>query len=174
MLIKRYIDLKYKDYFQEHLENECNCNLKDGEKGLCIYGRYIEGLITPQEFLEEIGDVYFDLQYGTYIRTDIGDIARIIGVVPFSYRTVFILDREIEYQERGVSSKTNKIMSHEVEKHSNQLKDLVEVGDIVNGYRIVKIEKDKFYYGYWGNEYVKGDIEEVITKNDVLRYSVTG
>lgn len=172
MLIKRYIDLKYEMDFKNHMRNCCNCNLKEGENGLCNYGRYLEGLDTPQDFLKDIEDKFYNIKYGTFIRTDLDDIARIIGVDKINIKTYFILDKEVDVYTGREFIKTNKIGLYDIENHSNDLKDLVKIGDIVNGYRIIKIDGDKLYYGYWGDRHISGEIEEVLSKKYYLRDTV--
>lgn len=172
MLIKRYIKFKYDDYIEEHIKGRCSCDLQEGGKGLCNTGRYLEGLITPKEYLKEIEDDFSDLKYGTFIRTSLDDIASIIGIEKIDYRLYFILDREIEFRIKDEYIRFNKIKVHDVERHSNDLKKLVQIGDIVNGHKIIKIDRDKLYYGYWGNEYISGDVQEVLTMKNYNRHSV--
>ena len=69
MLVNRYIDLKYEYGFYQHCNEYCSCDLSDGGKGLCNYGRYNDELISPQEFLEEYEDDFYDLKFGTFVRT---------------------------------------------------------------------------------------------------------
>ena len=92
MLVNRYIDLKYAYGFYEHFNEHCSCDLREGGQGLCNYGRYIDELISPEEFLQKYEDDFYDLKYGTFVRTDQDDIARIIGVEAESSKIFFILD----------------------------------------------------------------------------------
>lgn len=174
MLVNRYIDLKYAYGFYEHFNEHCSCDLREGGQGLCNYGRYIDELISPEEFLQEYEDDFYDLKYGTFVRTDQDDIARIIGVEAESSKIFFILDREVERYSHEEIIKTNKIRDYNIDEHSNQLKDLVKEGDIVNGRKIIKIDNGKLWYGYYGDDYLKGPVREVLTKKKYLKESVVG
>lgn len=172
MFVDRYINLKYALELNEHIQGKCNCDLTQGGTGLCAYGRYFEGMISGNEFLTEIDDSFKELRYGTFIRTYLGDIARIIGVETLNQRIYFILDREIECYKNSEFKKINRIHIYDIDKHSNNLNELAQIGDIADGHQIIKIENDKIFYGYWGNEYISGEIKELLTKNDYLRHSV--
>lgn len=172
MLIKKYIDLKYGLWIQGHLDNKCSCDLTDGGRGLCSCGRYVEGLETPEEFLEENNDRFLNLQYGTFIRTVLGDIARIIDVDIIRTNTWFTLDREVDRTLNDEVIRTNKIKEYHILRHSNDIKDIIEIGDIVNGHKIVMIKNDKFYYGFFGNEYIHGEIEDVLPKKSYFEHSI--
>lgn len=174
MLVNRYIDLKYEYGFYQHCNEYCSCDLSDGGKGLCNYGRYNDELISPQEFLEEYEDDFYDLKFGTFVRTDQDDIARIIGVEAESSKIYFILDREVEKCSGEEIIKTNRIRDNNIDEHSNELKDLVKEGDIVNGRKIIKIDNGKLWYGYYGDDYLKGPVQEVLTKKKYLKESVIG
>ena len=174
MLINRYIELKYEDEIQEHLENKCCCKLKEGEKGMCRCGKYIEGMVTPQEYLKDINDPFYNIQYGTYIRTELDDMARIKGVEKIGYKIYLILDRVVDMREGEGYAKTDRIRDYDIEKFSNNLKDLVKKGDIVNGHKILRIAEDKLWYGYFGNEFIHGDVKEVLTKKDYINRSILG
>lgn len=39
---------------EEHRKGNCSCDLTDGGNGFCIVGQFDEGVITTQEFLNEI------------------------------------------------------------------------------------------------------------------------
>lgn len=172
MLIKKYIDLKYGLWIQGHLDNKCSCDLKDGGKGLCTYGRYVEGLTTPEDFLEENEDKFYDLQYGTFIRTGLDDIARIIDVDIIGLNTWFVLDREVDRTINDELIRTNKIKEYNILQHSNDIKDIIQIGDIVNGHKIVMINNDKFYYGFFGDQYISGEIETVLSKKSYNEHSI--
>lgn len=172
MLVNRYIDLKYEYGFYEHFNEYCSCNLREGGKGLCNYGRYIDELVSPEEFLQEYDDDFYDLKYGTFVRTDMEDIARIIGVEEETGKIYFILDREVERGFGEEIVKTNRIRDNNIDEHSNSLKDLVKEGDIVNGRKIIKIDKGRLWYGFYGDDYIKGPVKEVLTKKKYLKESV--
>ena len=71
----------------------------------------------------------FDLKIGNYIRTTSGKIRKIISL--YDTGDVFVETHSCIKQENIVSS-------------SNNIIDLVEIGDYVNGYKVIKIFINKF------------------------------
>lgn len=168
MIISQYVKFKYKNEFNIHNIDHCTCDLTEGGKGLCIFGQYIEGNINEKELLETLKSKYSDLRYGTYIRTRFGDVARIINIVLHDDKVFFKLDREVRNNKETIDLKSNFILDNDINIDivSNELKEIVKVGDIVNGHKIIMIKEEKLYYGYWKNEYIQGDVEELLTSND--------
>ena len=171
MLADRYINLKYALELNEHIQGKCNCDLTRGGTGLCPYGRYFEGMISGNEFLTEIDDSFKELRYGTLIRSNLDDIARIIGIECINEKIYFTLNREVNYYANSEYKNSDRIFIDAIDKHSNILNDLVKVGDIANGHKIIKIENGIFFYGYWGNERISGKITELQSRNDYIKHS---
>lgn len=166
MLIDNYLKEKYWYEIYNHEKERCSCELKDGGQGICLIGQYLEGVITAREYLKVQNDELFNLEFGTVIRTRFDNLARIIGVEKFNNEIFFVLDRKVLNDSKDINSKSNKINVIQIDKHSNNLKDLVCVGDIANGKEIIRIENGKFWYGYFGNEYISGEITELLSKKD--------
>lgn len=170
MIKEKYIKYKYEISFNLHLRNDCDCDLTDGGRGLCIFGQYLEKLITAEEFLKTVGDKFYELQYGTFIRTITDDVAVVIGISKIYEKIYLKLDREVIIDIDDINKKSNMISCDKVSRYSNKLKELVQVGDIANGKQIIKIEDEKLYYGYWGDQYILGEVNELLTQNDYDRH----
>ena len=114
-----------------------------------------------------------DIKVGEYVRTECG-IAKVKNIEITD--EVYELDKDIMYvhQENWKSTCSKP----EIVKHSKNLIDLIEVGDIVNGYRILNIvdldnsnkkvfticKSDlKDICKVWGEE----DIETILTKEQM-------
>lgn len=54
-IYKDYILEFYKEEIKNHKNGNCNCDLTEGEKGLCEIGQWYEGLISSEEFLRDRG-----------------------------------------------------------------------------------------------------------------------
>lgn len=166
MLKDRYIKYKYEKEFAEHFKDNCDCDLTDGGKGRCLYGQYLEESIDAEEFLKAIGDEYYDLQYGTFIRTITDDVAVVIGVIRIAGIIYLKLDREVILDRKDISKKANILPCDKIKKHSNILKKLVQIGDIANGNQIIDIKDGILFYGHWGNERIIGEVKELLTRNN--------
>lgn len=106
-----------------------------------------------------------------HLSTKLGDIARIIGIECLNEKIYFTLNREVNYYANCEYKNSNRIFIDAIDKHSNILNDLVKVGDIANGHKIIKIENGIFFYGYWGNERISGKITELQSRNDYIKHS---
>lgn len=110
-----------------------------------------------------------NIEVGEYVRlTRNQGINRIIEVEIDEDEKRYILDDNIadEYGEETCYLFENEIKD-EVVKHSKQLIDLIEVGDIVNGKLIHKIDKGSNYcYLYYDNckTFVDYQIKTILTK----------
>jgi len=139
-----------------------------------------------------------ELKEGMYVRTNKGIIDKIVDIrygdnynnEPF----IVLLEKTkgyIEQKESNVKEidgvltidddiKTYWILANEIIKASNELIDLIEVGDYVNGYKITTIEEEdkkiKFILGneeqYYG--VYKEDIKSIVTKEqfEQMKYVV--
>ena len=77
------------------------------------------------------------MNIGDYVRTDKGLIGKIIKKEEYDTHT--ILEYEGQYCKRVLSTTGT---DSEVIKSSPNIIDLIEVGDYVNGYKVLEIEKD--------------------------------
>lgn len=164
MIVDEYLKQKYDYGIYMHNKGMCTCDLSEGGKGLCLIGQYLTDIITAKEYLETVKDEFADLQYGTVIRTQFDDLARVINIEYFNNKIYFVLDRKVSNDFENIDSKSNKINTTYVEKHSNSLKDMVEIGDFANGRKIISKDKDKLWYGHWKNEYINGEVTELVSQ----------
>lgn len=166
MIVDEYLKQKYNYEIHTHNINMCSCDLSEGGKGLCLIGQYLNDVITAKEYLEVVKDKFANLQYGTVIRTELNDLARITNIETFDNDIFFILDRKVSNNLKDINSKSNKIRSSFIDNHSNCLKDIIEIGDFANGKKIIYKDKDKLWYGHWKNEFIDNEVTEVISKKD--------
>ena len=114
------------------------------------------------------------IEVGEYVRFNNGEIGKVIDIKEYPSRIVYS-----EYGEVGLIS--------DIVKHSRQLIDLIEVGDFVNGYRVINVinegpcpsgkcvdidsSKDSSECTLWGN-----DIQTILTKESYMAncYKVGG
>ena len=100
------------------------------------------------------------LEVGMYVRTDEGKITKIIEIDKDGFKRV---DKCIDFTNYNIT------------KVSHNIIDLIEVGDYVNGYKIIKISTDHcgrtiLIYGYDnGDKQVaitiyEEDIKSIVTK----------
>ena len=71
------------------------------------------------------------IEVNEYVKTDNGKITKIIGIDEFIDSTTFYETED----NPGYMDLCNK----NIVKHSKELIDLVEVGDYVNGYRVINV-----------------------------------
>ncbi len=45
------------DQIKDHKAGKCNCDLTDGGYGLCYAGQLLEGAISPETVLEDLGEM---------------------------------------------------------------------------------------------------------------------
>ena len=64
------------------------------------------------------------MKVGDYVRTDIGEIRKVVRITD----DVFVLDKEIVFAHKD-----------KIKKSSPNIIDLIEVGDYVNGHKVVDI-----------------------------------
>ena len=95
---------------------------------------------ASQEIMENI-------EIGEYVRTNTGNIGQVIGIFNGHCQAKY----HIQFQGK-VKVKRQYLSIHTIIKHSKQLIDLIEVGDIVNSCIVVG-------FGY---EYVNGNKEKSI------------
>ncbi len=106
-------------------------------------------------------EINMNIEVGDYIRTKSGKIRKVKTTVAQYYIT-----------DRLNISDNNQFTKEDIVKHSKNIIDLIEVGDFVNGNRVV----DKYLYagekpvletvGIEYNAYClsEGDIREILTK----------
>ena len=111
-----------------------------------------------------------DIEVGDYIRTKSGKIRKVKTTVAQYYIT-----------DRLNISDNNQFTKEDIVKHSKNIIDLIEVGDFVNGNRVV----DKYLYagekpvletvGIEYNAYClsEGDIREILTKEQYMQNCYT-
>ena len=101
-----------------------------------------------------------DIEVGEYVRTKYGIIDKVI--IEYDGKC-----NNSNCSEKHISCKYNYYNEKDIVKHSKQLIDLIEVGDIVNGKLIHKIDKGPNYcYLYYGNckTFVDYQIQTILTK----------
>ena len=118
-----------------------------------------------------------DLEENMYLRT-FGGI--IIKLEDLEFDICFRIDM-------GINKPfwRNGNFNNQIKKASHSLIDLIEVGDYVNGYKVTKVNKDRFftneqdyYAGGWGNKIYgkdfKTDIKSIVTKEQFksIEYTV--
>ena len=109
---------------------------------------------------------YYDLQYGTFIRTITDDVAVVIGIIKIAGIVYLKLDREVILDRKDISKKSNVLPFDKIKKHSNILKELVQIGDIANGKQIIEIKNGILCYGHWGDRRILGEVNELLTRNN--------
>lgn len=75
-----------------------------------------------------------EIEVGEYVRTNKGNIGQVIGIFNGHCQAKY----HIQFQGK-VKVKRQYLSTHTIIKHSKQLIDLIEVGDIVNGYRVINV-----------------------------------
>ena len=110
-----------------------------------------------------------DIKIGEYVRTEDGEIYKYVGVSEHLGENMNDYERDGElYQLIG-----------DIAKHSNNILDIIEEGDFVNGYIVGEItikkelEIEEIYTEGCGT-IRKKDIEEILTKEKYIanRYSL--
>ena len=102
-----------------------------------------------------------ELEVGMYVRTTYGRIYKIKKVetkkVYYSCNPLELQwqDREFVYSESGMESETA------ISKASNNIIDLIEVGDYVNGWRVNRVEKEED-----GTLLTVGTITSFVSRNE--------
>ena len=104
-----------------------------------------------------------DIEVGDYIRTKSGKIRKVKTTVAQYYIT-----------DRLNISDNNQFTKEDIVKHSKNIIDLIEVGDFVNGYRVLemfKFQNDKYAFTICKSDFKsicgicsEEDIETILTK----------
>ena len=98
------------------------------------------------------------IEVGEYVRTKDGYIFKIVDI-----DNIFIyVDKEVRYIEE-TNTFIDYIKKSSVVKHSKDIIDLIEVGDYVNGYKVIAKSDDGYI------EILTDDIEqgELLEKQDI-------
>ena len=100
-----------------------------------------------------------DMKIGEYVRTKSGEI----------YKYISNDGKFKSYEQNG---ETYQLIG-DIIKHSNNILDIIECGDYVDGYPVEKVEEEGVYTEGYGGIELK-DIEEILTKEKYLanRYSL--
>lgn len=108
------------------------------------------------------------IEVGEYVRTKDGRIDKIIAIHNEEDCTIVVCKK--------------KYWKEDISKHSKQPIDLIEIGDFVNGMKILHIEDNKLYIE-WNNEFDEftgflknKDIKTILTKESYMAncYKVGG
>lgn len=78
------------------------------------------------------------IDVGEYVRTNKGNIGQVIGIFNGHCQAKY----HIQFQGK-VKVKRQYLSTHTIIKHSKQLIDLIEEGDIVNGMEVLDIYKSR-------------------------------
>ena len=116
------------------------------------------------------------LEVNEYVRTDKGKITKIIGIDKFIDGTTFY--------ETEDNPGYMDLCNENIVKHSKQLIDLIEVGDIVNGMEVLDIHKPRDLWepieirvdSRYTNFILAEDIKTILTKEQMMAncYKVGG
>lgn len=79
-----------------------------------------------------------EIEVGEYVKTHNGDIHKVIGIREEVKEGKRIYSHKAYY----LDSKKGSLTEAFIIKHSKNIKDLIEEGDYVNGYRVVDIMED--------------------------------
>lgn len=116
------------------------------------------------------------IEVGEYVRTNKGNIGQVIGIFNGHCQAKY----HIQFQGK-VKVKRQYLSTHTIIKHSKQPIDLIEVGDIVNGFPVLEpICNGNVMYGVdEGYENFKksfGEIKTILTKEQYMAncYKVGG
>ena len=84
-----------------------------------------------------------EIRVGEYIRTKNGVIAQFTHIETYYKDKIYWFDNTIyqDYEENISYLRDNNLEKY-IKKHSFNIIDLIEVGDYVNGYRVVEIMED--------------------------------
>lgn len=118
------------------------------------------------------------IEVGEYVKTKEGRIAQIKSI---DYEAkIYRFDRIIyinDFRMKEDVLYSNEMFKKLIVKHSKQLIDLIEVGDFVNGMKILHIEDNKLYVE-WDNEFDEftgflknKNIETILTKEQYIAIS---
>ena len=123
-----------------------------------------------------------NLEQNMYVRTKYGYIARLNKINKTDRYTEYEFDNKIGYDYDGFFHSIVEYCIDDIEiiKASHNIIDLIEVGDYVNGEKVIRIDKDPFIKGqinlwtntitsnYWGDislsPIIEKDIKSIVTK----------
>ncbi len=111
-----------------------------------------------------------DIEVGEYVRTNKGNIGQVIGIFNGHCQAKY----HIQFQGK-VKVKRQYLSTHTIIKHSKQLIDLIEVGDIVNGMEVLDIHKPRDLWepieirvdSRYTNFILAEDIKTILTKEQM-------
>lgn len=124
-----------------------------------------------------------DIEVNEYVRTKEGYLGILIAINKQDYNYL-VVDTSIEVRRDGYPSTYLYLKKENIKKHRKQLIDLIEVGDYVNGYKVIKL-KDGFVDGTMAivlsdnviiYRHHSEDIKTILTKEQYLAncYKVGG
>ena len=109
-----------------------------------------------------------EIKEGDYIRTDNGEIAKVIynATNEFCYKEMLALDRVVSVNN------SEFIYRDDIVKHSKNIIDLIEAGDYVNGCKVIDICESQYggekiiYIGGFGipKKIYDNQIKSILTK----------
>lgn len=116
------------------------------------------------------------IEVGEYVRTKEGYLGILIAINKQDYNYL-VVDTSIEVRKDGYPSTYLYLKKENIKKHSEQLIDLIEVGDYVNGHRVVNEiwgEDDNNLYfeiegGFNKAQYIgEKDIQTILTEESYM------
>lgn len=120
-----------------------------------------------------------EIEVNEYVRTNKGNIGQVIGIFNGHCQAKY----HIQFQGK-VKVKRQYLSTHTIIKHSKQLIDLIEVGDIVNGMEVLDIHKPRDLWepieirvdSRYTNFILAEDIKTILTKEQYMAncYKVGG
>lgn len=84
-----------------------------------------------------------NLRIGMYVETKLHYIRKIIKVIE-NYEEFDVYEVDKEFRESENYESTEILYPDEVVKSSDNLIDLIEVGDYVNGFKVASVDKGKY------------------------------
>lgn len=118
------------------------------------------------------------IEAGEYVRTESGHIARLLEKTEYYYYFDDVVKES--FGKQWILSSAN----NEIKKHSKQLIDLIEIGDIVNGMEVLDIHKPRDLWepieikvdSRYTNFILAEDIKTILTKESYIAncYKVEG
>lgn len=115
------------------------------------------------------------IEVGEYVRTKEGYLGILIAINKQDYNYL-VVDTSIEVRKDGYPSTYLYLKKENIKKHSNQLIDLIEVGDIVNGMEVLDIHKPRDLWepieirvdSRYTNFILAEDIQTILTKESYM------
>lgn len=103
------------------------------------------------------------MKVGDYVRTDIGEIRKVVRVTD----DLYVLDKDVVFAHKD-----------KIKKLSPNIIDLIEVGDYVNGEKIIEISEsgEVLFYSYFDRDksIENNSIKSILTKEqfESMEYKV--